>query len=250
VNKAPTKRTKKNAAKIKKPRILIVTPEITYLPEGMGNLSQRMKAKAGGMADVSASLVSALHEQEADVHVAVPNYRRMFSDNEHNYFEDSLTKYQLALPDQHIHLAQDRVFYHRSRVYSASENHHLALAFQREVINHIIPRVQPDLIHCNDWMTGLIPAFAKYLGIKTLFTAHNIHTENLSLAEIEDRGIDAAAFWQHCYFTRTPYNYEESRESNSVDLCQYGQPQVSFWSRWWPPLLHPPSHQPRILVKM
>ena len=42
---------------MKNPRILIVTPEITYLPEGMGNLAGKMSAKAGGMADVSASLV-------------------------------------------------------------------------------------------------------------------------------------------------------------------------------------------------
>jgi glycogen synthase len=28
--------------------------------------------------------------------------------------------------------------------------------FQREVINHIVPKA-PDLIHCNDWMTALIP---------------------------------------------------------------------------------------------
>ena len=46
-------------AKAKNPRILIVTPEITYLPEGMGNLAGKMSAKAGGMADVSASLVQA-----------------------------------------------------------------------------------------------------------------------------------------------------------------------------------------------
>ena len=58
------------AKKVKNPRILIVTPEITYLPEGMGNLSGKMSAKAGGMADVSASLVAALYELGADVHVA------------------------------------------------------------------------------------------------------------------------------------------------------------------------------------
>ena len=61
------------------PTILVVTPEITYLPKGMGNMAQRMHAKAGGMADVSASLVSALYDQGADVHVALPNYRRMFN---------------------------------------------------------------------------------------------------------------------------------------------------------------------------
>ena len=59
------------------PRILIVTSEITYLPEGMGNLAGKMSAKAGGMADVSASLVQALHSLGADVHVALPHYRRM-----------------------------------------------------------------------------------------------------------------------------------------------------------------------------
>ena len=56
-----------NQSKPAKPRILIVTPEITYLPSGMGNMAQRMSAKAGGLADVSASLVSALFELGADV---------------------------------------------------------------------------------------------------------------------------------------------------------------------------------------
>ena len=31
-----------------KPRILVVTPEITYLPEGMGNMGNILRAKAGG----------------------------------------------------------------------------------------------------------------------------------------------------------------------------------------------------------
>ena len=35
------------------PRILVVTPEITYLPEGMGNYSHYLHAKAGGMADIT-----------------------------------------------------------------------------------------------------------------------------------------------------------------------------------------------------
>jgi hypothetical protein len=32
---------------VSNPRILIVTPEITYLPEGMGNMAQRMHARIG-----------------------------------------------------------------------------------------------------------------------------------------------------------------------------------------------------------
>ena len=67
--------------KSKNPRILVVTPEITYLPEGMGNMANHLKAKAGGLADVSASLVSALYRQGADVHVALPDYRQIFKVN-------------------------------------------------------------------------------------------------------------------------------------------------------------------------
>ncbi|MDA7519215.1 glycogen/starch synthase [Akkermansiaceae bacterium] len=210
------------SSKRKKPTILVVTPEITYLPKGMGNAAQRLSAKAGGMADVSASLVNALYEQGADVHVALPNFRRMFNLEEQNVYEAEYHEAEKALPEQHIHLAQDRIFFHRSRVYSAKDNHNMALAFQREVINHTIPQVRPDLIHCNDWMTGLIPAVAKRHGIKSLFTLHNIHTERLPLSQIEDRGIDAADFWKECYYMRQPHSYEETRESNHVDLLTTG----------------------------
>lgn len=204
-----------------RPRILVVTPEITYLPEGMGNLAQRMSAKAGGLADVSASLVKALYDQGADVHVALPNYRRMFHLDVASVFEHEYEKVSRSLPEQRIHLAEDRVFYHRSSVYG-TENHLIALAFQREVINHTIPQVRPDLIHCNDWMTGLIPAVARRHGIPSLFTVHNIHSEHRTLAQIEDRGIDAADFWKHLYYRQSPHSYEESRGHNLVDLLTSG----------------------------
>ena len=136
-----------------RPRILIVTPEITYLPSGMGNYAQRMSAKAGGLADVSASLVSALFELGADIHVALPNYRRMFQGDVFSFHEKQLRTYYEVLPNAHIHLAEDRIFYYREQVYSGytEESTKIAMVFQREVINHIIPNARPDLIHCNDW---------------------------------------------------------------------------------------------------
>lgn len=211
-------------AKKRKPRILIVTPEITYLPSGMGNMAGKLNAKAGGLADVSASLVAALFELGADVHVALPHYRRMFHIEVGRLISDELRVYQSRLPDSRIHLAEDRCFYYRDTVYSneQNENPHLALAFQREVINNIIPTVQPDLIHCNDWMTGLIPAAARRLGIPCLFTIHNIHTVHMALGEIEYAGIDAADFWRNLYYKRPPVNYYETRETNPVDLLTSG----------------------------
>ena len=207
-----------------KPRILIVTPEITYLPDGMGNMAQRMHAKAGGLADVSASLVSALFQLGADVHVALPNYRQMFNTDVFEIVAQELETMRRALPEERIHLAEDRIFYYRDSVYSSygGENPRIALAFQREVLNNIIPRVRPDLIHCNDWMTGLIPAAARRFRIPCLFTVHNIHTEKMTLEGIESSGIDAAQFWNQLFYSSNPHNYETARPRTPVDLLASG----------------------------
>ena len=206
------------------PRVLIVTPEVTYLPDRMGSLSQYLTAKAGGLADVSAALIHALFEQGADVHVALPDYRSIFSDRLAPFLRKEQRMIRTIMPDDRLHLAQDRAFFYLNRVYSAygRENTKLSLAFQREVINNIVPRVRPDLIHCNDWMTGLIPAMSRRMEIPCLFTIHNIHTVKSTLAEIEDRGIDAAYFWENLFYENMAFEYEETRESNPVDFLVSG----------------------------
>jgi starch synthase/alpha-amylase len=190
----------------------------------MGGLASFYTAKVGGLADVSAALISALFEQGADVHVAIPDYRTLFSDRLAPVLNKEINWIQRKMPDDRIHLAEDRAFYYVNRVYSlyGEENIKLSLAFQREVINNIVPRVQPDLIHCNDWMTGLIPAMAREQGIPCLFTVHNVHTVKTSLAAIEDRGIDGAYFWQNLYFDNMATSYEQNRDTNPVDLLASG----------------------------
>jgi ADP-glucose type glycogen/starch synthase len=137
---------------------------------------------------------------------------------------DELRVYKRKLPSDRIHLAEDRCFYYRDQVYGSFmwENPKIALAFQREVINNIIPSIKPDLIHCNDWMTGLIPAAARRQNIPCLITLHNIHTHDVTLEWIEESGIDAAEFWPYLYFKRVPQSYEESRSTNPVDLLASG----------------------------
>ncbi|MCP3873836.1 MAG: glycosyltransferase [Desulfobacteraceae bacterium] len=208
---------------VQKPRILIVTPEVTYLPEDMGEKSH-YSAKAGGLADVSAALVSALFDLSCDVHVALPDYRSIFNGYTTKTHNRELEKIRKRLDEERIHLAADRAFFYLDNVYSGYSDKDLkvSLAFQREVINNIIPRVQPDIIHCNDWMTGLIPAMARQIGIPCLFTIHNIHTMTSTMAEIEDRGIDAASFWKWLFFKKPPHNYEESREWNRIDFISSG----------------------------
>jgi starch synthase/alpha-amylase len=206
------------------PRILIVTPEVTYLPPGMGNLSNYFSVKAGGVADVSASLIKALFEQGVDVHVALPDYRRIFNRKLPPILRRELDTLRNEFPDDRIHLAEDRGFFYLDHIPygGASENTKVAVTFQREILNNIVPRVQPDLIHCNDWMTGLIPAMTRKLAIPCLFTIHNIHTTKCSLSYIEDIGVDAAIFWQNLFYDHYPLSYEQSRESNLVDFLSSG----------------------------
>ena len=66
-------------------------------------------------------------------------------------------------------------------------------------------------------MTGLIPAAARKYEIPSLFTAHKFDTARIFLSYVEDRGIDASAFWHHLFYERYPTIHEETRETNPAD---------------------------------
>lgn len=198
------------------PRILVVTPEVSSLPGPSASEARIIAARAGSLGDVCAGLVQQLHSAGADVHVAMPNYRNVFRRKIVHLPENETGPCNGAT----IHLVQDRAFYYPRQllVDTGGDNVKIALAFQREVMHQVLPEVRPDLIHCHDWMTGLLPPLARALGIPCLFTLHNLNTVRLPLSIIEERGIDAAAFWQHCYYAEMPGSYEATREANPADF--------------------------------
>ncbi len=205
-------------------RILIVSPEMTRVPCGMGPGSQTISARAGGLGDICSTQIHALWEHGANVHLAIPNYRNVFKATNPCVSGIDIHSRLSEFPENRIHLAQDRSFYYHPKLFVTAdqENVRIALSFQREVINLIIPEVQPDLIHCYGWMTGLIPAMARQYGIPCLFTMYRLNSPKLLLSTIEDRGIDPAVFWNHCFYCRMPMNYQETRNSNPVDLLTSG----------------------------
>jgi starch synthase/alpha-amylase len=202
------------------PRILIVTPEIIFFPVGSEKNSDYMHAPSNGLAELLADLISYLLERGADVNITQPDYRSVFLD----IFRNNQNVAGRKIPETRVHLTKDRAFFYANCPESNCrwQNIRISLAFQREVINHILPIVQPDLIHCHGWMTGLIPALARSLEIPCIFTFRNFETSKIPLSEIEDQGIDAAAFWQHLFYYRFPINYEETRETNPVDFLLSG----------------------------
>ena len=202
------------------PRILFITPEVTFIPDNPRKHSDYIHYYSGGFTDFQADLIIKLFEMGVDVHLAQPDYRRIFGDISRN----NRCPADKKIPADRVHLTEDRVFFYsnRSDLNYEWENIRISIAFQREVINYILPRVQPDLIHCHDWMTGLIPAMARDSGVPCIFTFQSHDTGKSQLSVIEDMGIDAAAFWQHLFFDRFPINYEETRETNPIDFLLSG----------------------------
>jgi starch synthase len=211
------------SARTGSPRILLVTPEIAYLPDGIAANARQIKIGAGLLANTSASIVSSLFQHGAGIHVAVPNFRRLFT-TEGSRTSSRNSFHRVAVCEERVHLAQDRnLFYWYPRAPDQMiDDLKIALAFQREVINHIVPIVQPDLIHCMGWMTGLVPAMARERDIPCLFSIFDVDTGTACLNTIEDRGIDAAAFWNHLYYHSCPSAYEDARETIPVDFLASG----------------------------
>lgn len=195
----------------RRPRILLVTPELSETRFLGRNGKQAPCVKAGGLADVSAALFDTLSECGADVHVAMPHFRSMYKPGPTGQ-------------SRRLHLCQDHEFHHRRSVYDTCQHANLrgALAFQRDVIHYVMPRIRPDLVHCHDWMTGLVPAAARTMGIPSLFTLHNQHDECVNLGQIEDRGINAGGFWQNLYFKNYPGGYENAHHNNAVSMLASG----------------------------
>ena len=205
----------------RRPRILLCTPEVTELPAGMGNAANHVIAKGGGLGDISAGLIRHLYtDRRFELHVALPRYDTRIRD----LAKITNRELDLLVPLMHgkgIHLVNDSAFSHSQEVYAESEAHprtSRALAYQRHVINQLLDELQPDIVHCNDWMTALIPAAARDKGIRSVFTLHNVFTEMESPDAIDRAGIDVSRFMEHLYFERFPEPETDNWTDNRVDF--------------------------------
>ena len=208
-----------------KTKILICTPEVTELPEGMGNAAHLVAAKGGGLGDISASLIRNLNEnKDYELHIVLPKYDSKIKQVS-AITNQQIDRLAVILSGKGIHLVNDSAFSYLNDPYDNRTIHTPArrsLAYQRNVINERLDYIQPDIVHCNDWMTGLIPAAAKSKGMKSLFTLHNIFTEKQSLMNIELSGIRPRDFVDWLYFEQFPSNIKENWQAhfktNKVDF--------------------------------
>ncbi|MEM9072613.1 MAG: glycogen/starch synthase [Myxococcota bacterium] len=210
----------------RRPRILLCTPEITELPEGLGNAANWIRAKGGGLGDISAGLISHLHRDERyDLHIAVPKYDRQIVGLGGVGIRE-LDQLGPTLQRRGVHLVRDSAFSTSPGVYAESDAHprvQRAVAFQRTIINQLLDDVRPDIVHCNDWMTGLVPAAAKARGIHSVFTIHNVFTELASPDELDRAGIDVRRYLTDLYFEHYPGgSFEDTWFRNRADFAASG----------------------------
>ena len=140
-------------------------------------------AKVGGLADVSSALPSALARNGQAVVVVLPFYRDLKCDRDQiqavealqnvsfqlgsrqitvNGFEAAFPGWELGQGPRLLLVGCDE-FYDREGVYGDAEDESLRFLTLSRSCFEFCQRLQfaPDVFHCNDWQTSLIPLFQR-----------------------------------------------------------------------------------------
>jgi len=152
--------------------------------------------KTGTLADVVGSLPKYLDKEEYDVRIILPKYtcmdehlKKMLHFISHFYITLGWRKQYVgileAVYDNITYYFIDNEFYFSGETpYGYAYEDIEKFAFFSKAVLESLPVLgfQPDIIHCNDWETGLIPVYLKnfydrssfYYHMKTVFTIHNL----------------------------------------------------------------------------
>jgi starch synthase len=163
-------------------------------------------AKTGGLADVSGVLPRALAQMGHEVFLILPKYRQV--DEKHlNLIKTGISlkvpisqKVEMGevystepAPQFHVLLIRKDAYYDRDQLYGTpngdfEDNAERFTFFSRSILEAALAlEFIPDIIHCNDWQTGLTPVYLKtlYRNVAALkrtvsvFTIHNIGYQGL-----------------------------------------------------------------------
>jgi len=167
-------------------------------------------AKTGGLADVAGSLPVALKRLGVDVHLALPFYRCV----REGKFEPRLLLKDLKVPlgtselaarvlgatteeEVPIYFIEREDMYDRPHLYGNATGDYYDNLERFTFFIHTALKIvemlsiKPDLIHCHDWQTGLVPPVLKgpysntsiFKDTCTIFTIHNLGYQGLFPAD-------------------------------------------------------------------
>jgi len=162
-------------------------------------------AKTGGLADVAYSLPKALRRRGHDVRVVMPFYRQVSASGAdierlgvyiHVPIKDNMVEAEICqciVDGIPVYLIDKGEYYDREYLYGTPEGDYLDNAerfiFFCRVVLEVAEALEfkPDVLHCNDWQTGLVPVYVKKLyssnpfwqDVATVFTIHNLAYQGL-----------------------------------------------------------------------
>ena len=197
-------------------------------------------AKTGGLADVCGALPRELEKLGHEVNVFMPFYQCVKQDRfdiqstghkleipvGNHVEEGQLFKTQMPESNVSLWLVGHNEFFNREGLYGENgqdyeDNCERFTFFCRSVLESIrMLELHPELIHVNDWQTGLIPALLKceyhqnplYENIASLITVHNLAYQGTFVSDkMTLTGLD----W--CHFT-----YEEMEFYGRLNLLKTG----------------------------
>ncbi|MFL7792441.1 MAG: glycogen synthase [Anaerolineae bacterium] len=159
-------------------------------------------AKVGGLADVAGALPKAIRALGHDVRLMIPRYGTIHSDQFHLEKVGEPFSIPLGPGEERVHLVKtvldelpvyllwnEQYFSSRDRIYGFEDDAQRFAVFGRAALAALKPLDwQPDVIHANDWHTGIVPAWLGtdgwrdpfYRDIATLFTIHNLTYQGIA----------------------------------------------------------------------
>ncbi len=151
--------------------------------------------RTGGLAEVAGSLPAALARLGAEVRAVMPLYQAVGQEYRDRMKLVATFQVQLSWRSQYCgvfelehngvthYFLDNEYYFNRPMAYGEFDDGERFAFFSRAILE--LPRhvgFTPDVIHCNDWQTGLVPVYLDIAkrhdprlgGIKSVFTIHNI----------------------------------------------------------------------------
>ncbi|MCR5330229.1 MAG: glycogen synthase GlgA [Lachnospiraceae bacterium] len=157
--------------------------------------------KTGGLADVIGSLPKYLNKEEFDVRVIIPKYACISEEYKSKMQYLNHFYMQLAWRNQYVGILEEEYegvkFYFIDNEYyfqgwgpygNIYEDIEKFAFFCRAALSALpIIGFRPDIIHCHDWQTGLVPVYLHdtfqandfFRGIKSIMTIHNLKFQGI-----------------------------------------------------------------------
>lgn len=153
--------------------------------------------KTGGLADVVGSLPKYIDKEYFDVRVIMPRYvcmsqkvKEKLKYRTHFYMDFQWHEEYVGIMEAEeegikYYFIDNEKFFNGPKPYSDNVLAEISkFAFFSKAALSILPVInfRPDVIHCHDWQTGLIPVYMKerfaagefYQGMKSVITIHNL----------------------------------------------------------------------------